>query len=177
MNDTPTTKTNGDGEAAAANAQVQVLGQYVKDLSFENPRAPQSLQGTGENPKMQLEVNVGARKVADDVYESAITLNAKATDKTGPLYELEVEYGGLLRVQNLPDNALQPVLFINSPTLIFPFLRRLVADVTREGGFPPLMLDPVDFAALYAQNIKKSQEAGMKHAAASPDKNSNSDAN
>lgn len=146
--------------------QIQMLGQYIRDLSFENPKAPASLQGPGENTKMNIEVNVAAKKVADDVYESAINFNAKATADDGALYEMEIVFAGLARLQNVPDNMLQPVLLINVPALTFPFLRRLVADITREGGFPPLLLDPIDFAGLYAQNMQKQQQEAMKHAAA-----------
>jgi len=172
-NDTAPASSNGDGSANGAadpapQPHVQVLGQYVRDLSFENPKAPSSLQGAGENPKMQIEVNVSAKKVADDAFESVINFNAKALNDDGTLYELELIYAGLVKLQNVPDSMLQPVLLINCPSLIFPFLRRLVADITREGGFPPLMLDPIDFNGLYAQNVKKSQEESVKAAAAEP---------
>jgi len=163
--------SNGNGNGAATETdqpQVQVLGQYIRDLSFENPKAPMSLQGIGENPKMQIEVNVGAKKVADDAYESAISFNAKAVNDGGALYEIELVYAGLVKIRNLPNDALQQVLLINCPTLIFPFLRRLVADLTREGGFPPLILDPIDFAALYTQNAKKAQEESVRAASAEP---------
>ena len=161
---------NGKDAGAAGGEQpnVQILGQYVRDLSFENPRAPESLSGQGENPKMQIEVNVNAKKVGEDAYESSIDFNAKATADTGTLYELELVYSGLSKLENVPDNMLQPILLINCPTLIFPFLRRLVADITREGGFPPLMLDPIDFGTLYAQNMKKKQDDVMKQVAAEP---------
>ncbi len=167
-NETPAPNGHGAENDPKAQPNIQMLGQYIRDLSFENPHAPASLQGQGENPKMHIEVNVGAKKVADDVYESAINFNAKATSDNGTAYELELVYAGLVKLENVPDNMLQPVLLINCPTLVFPFLRRVVADLTREGGFPPLMLDPIDFGGLYAQNIKKQQQEAMKHAAAEP---------
>lgn len=156
----------GNGEADKNKApQIQVLGQYIKDLSFENPKAPVSLQGPGENPKMKIEINVNAKKVSEDAFESAISFNAHATNDEGALYEMEIVYAGIFRLENVPDNMLQPVLLINCPTLTFPFLRRIVADLTREGGFPPLMLDPVDFGGLYAQNMAKANEAEESKAA------------
>jgi len=162
MTDTDDTAApNGNGQAEPQ-PHIQMLGQYIRDLSFENPKAPASLQGPGENPKMHVEVNVGAKKVAEDVFESAINFNAKAVTDEGTMYELELVYAGLMRVQNVPDNMLQPVLLINCPALTFPFLRRLAADITREGGFPPLMLDPIDFGGLYAQNMKKQQQEALK---------------
>lgn len=167
-NEHATANGNGAAPDGESKPNVQVLGQYIRDLSFENPKAPASLQGPGENPKMQIEVNVGAKKVADDVYESAITFNAKSTTDEGTVYELELVYAGLAKLENVPDNALQPVLLINCPALIFPFLRRVVADITREGGFPPLMLDPIDFGTLYANNLQKQQDDVMKQVAADP---------
>lgn len=162
-NEAPAQNGVADGEAKP---NIQMLGQYIRDLSFENPKAPMSLQGPGENPKMHIEVNVGAKKVGDDVYESSINFNAKSSTDDGAMYELEVVYAGLMKLTNVPDNMLQPVLLINCPVLTFPFLRRIVADITREGGFPPLFLDPIDFASLYAQNMKRQQEETMKKVAA-----------
>lgn len=168
-NETPASPDNGATPGGEPQPHIQMLGQYVRDLSFENPKAPMSLQGPGENQKMNIEVNVGAKKVADDVFESAINFNAKATTDEGTIYELELVYAGLVKLQNVPDNMLQPVLLINCPVLTFPFLRRLVADLTREGGFPPLLLEPIDFGGLYAQNMKKQQEEMMKNVAADPE--------
>jgi preprotein translocase subunit SecB len=144
--------------AAAPQAQVRVVGQYIKDLSFENPNVGKLLDGPGEQPALRVEVNVNATKVRDKVFESAIAFKAQANSKAGVIYDLELSYAGLFEVQNLPDQALEPFLLINCPALLFPFLRRLVADLTREGGFPPLLLDPIDFAALFMQ--KKQQQAG-----------------
>lgn len=154
--------TNGNPEAAKQDAppvQVKVVGQYVKDLSFENPNIGKLLKEPGDNPNLQLAINVSAQAVDTDLYESAIDFNAQATNKLGTLYELELVYAGLFKVQNLPPQALEPFLLINCPTILFPFLRRLVADVSREGGFPPLLLDPFDFAQLY---LRRQQELAAK---------------
>ncbi len=160
------TNTNGqkspDGAAAQAQeqpaVQVQVVAQYIKDLSFENPNVQRLLKGPGDNPNMKLEVNVNARNVEENLYESAIELAAHATSKAGTIYEMELVYAGLFRIDSIPKNALEPFLLINCPALIFPFVRRLVADLSREGGFPPLLLDPIDFGNLYMQRKKHEAE-------------------
>ncbi|MDX2258691.1 MAG: protein-export chaperone SecB [Hyphomicrobiaceae bacterium] len=155
---------NGNGTAGEAaksgpaQIQAQIVAQYIKDLSFENPNITKMLSGPGENPNMRLEVNVGGRRVGPDIYESAIDFSAKATNKEGTIYEMELVYAGMFRLQNIPDEALEPFLLINCPTLLFPFLRRLVADISREGGFPPLLLDPIDFAGLYVRRKKEEAE-------------------
>ena len=143
--------------------QVKVVGQYIKDLSFENPNIGKLLKEPGDNPNLQLAINVTAHAVESDLYESAIDFNAQATNKHGTLYELELVYAGLFKVQNMPPQSLEPFLLINCPTILFPFLRRLVADISREGGFPPLLLDPFDFAQLY---MRRQQELAAKKPAA-----------
>lgn len=157
-------KTNGDeppapqaGVPQQAAAQLNVLAQYVKDLSFESPAAPQSLQAPGQNPQLQVSVNVGAGPRPDDVFEVTLNVEVHAKNDAGVIYNVELAYGGLFRLRNVPANLLQPVLFVDCPTLLFPFLRRVLADVTRDGGFPPLMLDPIDFGRLYTQNLARAQ--------------------
>lgn len=153
----PAAAAGTDGKQVAV--EVQIVGQFIKDLSFENPSMDRRLEGQGDPPTMKLEINVAATKLKqDDLYESVIDFKAVASNKDGTIYDLEVLYAGLFRLKNLPAEALEPFLLVNCPTLTFPFLRRLVADITREGGFPPLMLDPIDFAQLYMR--RKQQEAG-----------------
>lgn len=135
--------------------QAQVVAQYIKDFSFENPNIGNLLNGPGDNPNMKLEINVNAQRMGDDVFESAIDFRAHATNATGTIYIMELVYAGLFRLRNIPEQALEPFLLINCPTLIFPFMRRIVADMSREGGFPPLMLDPIDFAGLFMQRQKQ----------------------
>jgi preprotein translocase subunit SecB len=153
---------SGDAGAGAtatpAQVQVQLVGQYIKDLSFENPNVSKMVENQGDNPDLRVEVSVAGKRVGPDLYESAIQFNGHAKGKIGVIYDLELLYAGLFRIQNIPEEALEPFLLVNCPTLIFPFLRRIVADVTRDGGFPPLMLDPMDFGALFMRN--KQQEAG-----------------
>jgi preprotein translocase subunit SecB len=149
---------NGGAAATATEPgpmQVQVLGQHIKDLSFENPSVGKLQIKEGENPAVQLEVNVDAQRLGPDVFESAISFTATASHSGGTIYVLEIVYGGAFRLQNVPPQAMEPFLLVNCPTLLFPFLRRIVADVTREGGYPPLWLDPVDFGALY---VRRQQE-------------------
>ncbi len=155
--------TNGNGQETGQPGQVQVrvLSQYVKDLSFENPSIGKQMLAQGENPNLTVEVNVNAQRLGDSVYESAITLKAQCTAKAGVLYDFEIVYGGLFDLQNMPEQVLEQFLLVNCPALIFPFLRRMAADVTREGGFPPLLLDPIDFATLYLQ---RRNQAGIEGA-------------
>ena len=147
----PVAAQNGDTPAV----QAQVVAQFIKDLSFENPNVDKLLSGPGENPNMKLEVNVNARRMNEDRYESAIDFTAHATNQTGTIYQLEVVYAGIFQIKNIPEEALEPFLLINCPALLFPYLRRLASDLTREGGFPPLLLDPIDFASLY---MRRKQE-------------------
>ncbi len=141
------------GPAGAANqqAQVRVLGQFIKDLSFENPSVGKVEVAPNEQPNIRIEVAVNAQNMAPNVYESVTSLTAHCSVKAGLLYELELQYGAALQLENVPEASLEPFLLINCPALTFPFVRRLVADITREGGFPPLLLDPIDFAGLYMQ--------------------------
>ncbi len=143
-------------------AKFNILAQFIKDLSFESPNTPQSLRGPGEDPNLRVNFTVGAEKVEEDVFEVVINFEADATNKAGAIYKLEMIYGGLFQLQNLPEHIRHPVLFVNCPTLLFPFLRRIVADLTREGGFPPLMLDPIDFGALYQQNLDQAKAESEK---------------
>lgn len=160
--DGPKPAGTGPGQSAAAGAQTNpqaqlgVLAQYVKDLSFESPGAPQTLQGPGENPQLQIGVNVNAGPRGEDIYEIIVHIEAHAKSDAGVIYNIELDYAGLFRIKNVPEHVLQSVMFVDCPTLIFPFVRRVIADVVRDGGFPPLMLDPIDFNGLYAQNLAKA---------------------
>lgn len=144
------------GDSAKAPINIRVMGQYIKDLSFESPNVGKLMEGPVENPQLQIEVNVNARQAGPNVFESVIEFEANATSKVGALYKLAVDYGGMFKLENMPTQSVEPFLLINAPALLFPFVRRLIADLTREGGFPPLMLDPIDFASLYMK--RKQQE-------------------
>jgi preprotein translocase subunit SecB len=143
------TQTPGNGEQAMPN--LQVVAQYIKDLSFENPGAPAGL--TTARPQIDLGVDLQARRGDSEHFEVEMKLrvNAKADDK--PLFLLELAYAGLFRLTNIPDEALQQILLIQAPFMLFPFARRIVADVVRDGGMPPLMIEPIDFVALYQSKL------------------------
>ena len=144
--------------------QARVLAQYIKDLSFENPNVRKLLGSPGEKPNLRVEVNVNVSKMADKVFESSIEFKAEATNNTGVIYDLELAYAGLFQIDSMPEQMMEPFLLVNCPALLFPYLRRLVADLTREGGFQPLTLDPIDFASLF---LKRQREAAAQTTAAS----------
>jgi preprotein translocase subunit SecB len=154
-------KPNGGDEASQEGQQgpkVSVLGQYIKDLSFENPNAPKSFQEPGDNPNLQLNFNVGANKLSDTTYEVTLHFEGEAKSEESGIYQLDLVYAGVFRVENFPQERLRPFLFIDCPSQLFPFVRRIIADLTREGGYPPLLIDPIDFAALYRRNVAQQQQ-------------------
>ncbi|MEM9026907.1 MAG: protein-export chaperone SecB [Pseudomonadota bacterium] len=156
MTDTPNGNATSPESAEGATPEdsgfrAQVMTQYIKDLSFENPQVKRILEGPPEDTKLTIEVNVNARRVQDGLFEVQIDFTASAKGTERAVYQLELIYGGLFQIENLPQDALEPFLLVNCPALLFPFLRRIVADLTREGGFEPLLLDPVDFGQLYLQ--------------------------
>lgn len=148
---------NGKSPGQPIPIQAKVLNQYVKDMSFENPNIRKLMTAGGEAPSLKVEVNVNAERVEEGIYESGIELKATATNNVGTVYVLETVYAGLFRIESIPEQALEPFLLISAPMTLFPFLRRLVADVTREGGYPPLLLDPIDFAGLYFRRQQEIQ--------------------
>jgi preprotein translocase subunit SecB len=153
----------GDG---APQTQVRVLGQYIKDLSFENPNVRKMLEAPNsqqQQPNIRVEVSVNVSRMAEKVFESSIQFKAEATGDTGVIYDLELAYAGLFQIENMPEQMLEPFLLVNCPALLFPYLRRLAADLTREGGFPPLLLDPIDFGNLYlSRQREKAAQAAAK---------------
>jgi preprotein translocase subunit SecB len=149
--DATAAEQQGDGSLP-----IRINAQYVKDLSFENPRAPQSLQPQEGQPKVDVHVDVKAAKLADSVFEVVLTTTVNGTGVGGQLFLAELSYGGVFTLQGLPDEHLQAVLLVECPRLLFPFARNIVADVTRDGGFPPLLIQPVDFAHLYRQSQQES---------------------
>lgn len=138
-----------DNQAPALN----VLAQYIKDLSFENPNAPRSLSNPGGQPDVKIQINVNARPLQNDEFEVELKIDGSATAGGATLFAFDLVYGGIFRVRNIPEQSLQPVVLIECPRLLFPFARQIVAEAVRGGGFPPLMIDPVDFAALYQQRM------------------------
>jgi preprotein translocase subunit SecB len=131
--------------------QVGVLAQYVKDFSFENPNAPAVYQWQGQ-PQMDVQFNIGTQPVGQDVHEVALKVEIEAKGNEGVAFRIELLYAGLFALRNIPAEQLQPFLLAEAPRLLFPFARRLIADASIDGGFPPLLLDPIDFAGLYMQS-------------------------
>ena len=144
--------------------QVALIAQYVKDLSFENPNAPGIYQAP-EQPKIDVQFNIGSQEVGDDVHEVALKMDvsAIAADKTA--FRVELLYAGLFALKNIPADQLQPFLLAEAPRLLFPFARRVLSDAIRDGNFPPLLLEPIDFGALYMQQaegqLQSAEPAGQ----------------
>ena len=147
--------TNG-GPAEAPAPQLSVLAQYVKDFSFENPNAPQSLM-PGQQPQIGIQINVDARPLADSDVEVSLRLEGKAEHQGNTMFAFELTFAGVFRIQNVPQESLNAIVLIECPRLLFPFAREIVANAVRNGGFPPLLLDPFDFVALYRQKMEQMQ--------------------
>jgi preprotein translocase subunit SecB len=143
---------NGEGAPQVA-PRLSIVSQYVKDMSFENPRAPMGLQ-QNVRPEIQIRIDVRTAELSDGRYEVVIDINVDAKAGDAPVFLVELSYGGLFELANIPPESLQPLLQVECPRLLFPFARRVVADATRDGGFPPLMIDPIDFVALYRRKVQ-----------------------
>ncbi|HYC26222.1 MAG TPA: protein-export chaperone SecB [Roseiarcus sp.] len=133
--------------------KFSVLAQYAKDLSFENPNAPRSLAPQQQAPNISIQINVNARQLAANDYEVTLILEGGAGEAANTLFKFELKYAGVFRVENLPANQVQPAVMIEGPRLLFPFARQIVAEAVRNGGFPPLYIDPIDFNALFLQRM------------------------
>lgn len=164
MTDTPENGAAAQPAAAQpATAQVtnRVLAQYIRDMSFENILAQKGVTGDAQ-PEIQVQVNLDARKRSTEHQYEVITklnITSKTKEKGDPLFVLELEYAGVFHVEGVPEEQMHPYLLIECPRLTFPFLRRIVSDVTRDGGFPPLNLDTIDFLALYRAELARRNEA------------------
>jgi preprotein translocase subunit SecB len=157
-----------DGADPQAQApRLSIAAQYVKDLSFENPRAPLGMQAN-ERPEIQIKVDSRGRQVEAERYDVELVISVEAKAGGQPLFVCELTYGGLFVIANVPQDAVQPILMIECPRLLFPFARRVIADATRDGGFPPLMIDPIDFVALYRRRVAEAQAQQPGGAAPAP---------
>jgi preprotein translocase subunit SecB len=158
MTDAPTPPAaGGNGPQPSAPALV-VKAQYVKDLSFENPRAPQSLMSGPVQPEIQIAINVSVQRLAESDYEVGLKLTADAKLQGEPLFTVELLYAGVMAVGQIPQEHIRPFLMIEGPRILFPFARNIVADAVRDGGFPPLFLQPVDFVELYRREMNAAQQ-------------------
>jgi preprotein translocase subunit SecB len=157
MSSTGAPPPGGDSGQQANAPRVQIVTQYVKDLSFENPGAPQQLAA---RPNIELGVDLSARQMEGPLFEVAmkLTVNAKVQGDDKPVFLVELTYAGLFQITNVPQDVLQQFLLIEGPHLLFPFARRIISDVVRDGGMPPLMIEPIDFAGLYRTKAAQLQQ-------------------
>lgn len=158
MSDTPQ-EPNGAAQAAGA-PMLAVIAQYLKDLSFENPRAPNSFTETAQ-PSINVDVNVNARPLGQDRYEVEVTVSARALRGQDVVFVVETAYAGAFEIRNIPPEQLEIVLLVECPRILFPFVRQIIADASRNGNFPPLMLEPIDFFTVYQQSQARTAQAGQ----------------
>jgi preprotein translocase subunit SecB len=144
---------------ASANQGFAVKAQYIKDLSFENPNAPQSLMIANLKPAIDVSVDLKAQKMQEGLYEMTLHITTRANNEGNALFLVDLSYAGIFQITGITPDRIEPLILIDCPFVLFPFARRVIADVTRDGGFPPLMLDPIDFHTLYLQNHPKTQSA------------------
>ena len=156
-----TTPGNGGPTQPSAGAQTQpqlnVLGQYIKDFSFENPNAPRSLTPTQVQPQINIQINVTSKPLVDNDIEVELKLEGKAETPNNLLFSFDIAYAGVFRLQNIPAAELQAVTMIECPRLLFPFAREIIASAVQNGGYPPLRIDPIDFVSLYRQRVAQTQ--------------------
>lgn len=153
--DTGAPLPNGEDTSPA----IGLISQYVKDLSFENPNAPAVFQDQ-QGPEINVQFDIAANKVGEEAHELTLKIEVRAETQGRVTFLVELAYAGLFGVRNVPDEALQPFLLGEAPRLLFPFARRVVADTIRDGGFPPLLLEPIDFGGLYQQQLAQ-RDAGI----------------
>lgn len=140
--------------------QLDALAQYVKDLSFENPNAPRSLQPKQAPPAINVQVNVNAKDLGSGEFEVDLSLEGSAGEGADLVFRFEIIYSGIFRLVNIPAEHMHQVVMIECPRMLFPFARSIVANAVRDGGFPPFLLQPIDFGALYQQRMAEMQNAG-----------------
>ena len=164
MSDTPLSTEPQPMQAMSM--PLQINAQYIKDFSFENPRAPASLRPQTSQPRIDVNVDVQASKVSKDeeLFEVVLKITATAKVEEDPLFLADLTYAGLFRLQAMDEDSLHAVLLVECPRLLFPFARAIVADATRDGGFPPLLIQPVDFASMYRQSKESSISAPVASA-------------
>ncbi len=149
--------TTTGGEAAAPS--LSVLTQYIKDFSFENPNSPNSLLPKEKQPEIGININVNANPLSETDFEVILNLEAKAGQGKDMMFNCELSYAGIFRLINIPEEARAAAVLIECPRMLFPFARQIVSDATRNGGYPPLMIDPVDFARLYQTRMAQMAQA------------------
>jgi preprotein translocase subunit SecB len=148
--------------------QAATIAQYIKDLSVENPNAPAVYQWAVQ-PQLDVQFNIGVDKVADDVHEVVLKIEVSAKSDNGVHFHVDLSYGGIFAFRNLPEESLAPFLLVEAPRMLFPFARQIVADAVQNSGFPPLLLDPIDFAAAYMQQVETANAETAPNGHAAPD--------
>jgi preprotein translocase subunit SecB len=138
-----------------------IISQYVKDLSVENPKAPDSF-GWNEAPELDVQFNIAGRPINDEVHEVTLRISVTAKMQQGTAYMIELSYCGLVGMRNMPEEHMHAFIYAEAPRFLFPFARRVIADATRDAGFTPLVLDPIDFNAIYAQQLATQQQQGVE---------------
>lgn len=159
MTDTTAAPEGLADDNAAAQSGIRIMAQFIRDFSFESPHAPDSLRSGAAQPAIDMGVEMNARGRPDGLFEVDLKLSARATRDEQPVFHVEVVYGGLFHIAGVAEEDLEPVLLIECPRFLFPFARRVIADITSEGGFPPFLIDPIDFAGVYAS--RKAQAEGV----------------
>ncbi len=158
-----TTTNGGDGPAPDATQDaapsISVLVQYSKDFSFENPNAPQSLMQPQQQPQIGIQINVNPRQMSNTDFEVELKLEGKAEHSGNVVFAFDLNYAGVFRLMNIPQENLGPLLMIECPRLLFPFAREIISSAISNGGFPPLLLNPVDFVGLYQRRLAEMQAA------------------
>ncbi|MDO9525065.1 MAG: protein-export chaperone SecB [Gemmobacter sp.] len=153
-----------DANGEAPQIKMQILSQYIRDLSFENALAQKGLQGGDVQPDIQVQVSLDATKRSTEHQYEVVQkykISAKNRVNGEALFLMEIDYGGLFHIEGVPEEQMHPFLLIECPRMVFPFVRRIVSDMTRDGGFPPLNLDAVDFLALYRQELARRAQVGQ----------------
>jgi preprotein translocase subunit SecB len=146
-----------DQNPEAPTPNIRILAQYIKDLSFENPQAPMIFQELKGQPDVGIGVNITAKRHNENLFEIDIRLKVEAKQDDKVTFMVELLYGGIFNLSHIPQELLEALIYIECPRLVFPYMRRIIGDVTRDGGFPPLLLDPIDFATLYQQQVANQQ--------------------
>ena len=156
----PISRGNGSGDPDS-DPQVATIAQYIKDLSVESPSSPQAFQWQAQ-PQLEVQFNIAVDKVADDVHEVVLKIEVAARSEQGVHFLIDLSYAGLFGLRNFPAEALPPYLLIEAPRLLFPFARQIISDASHNTGFPPLLLDPIDFAAAYMAQLQAAEQAEVE---------------
>lgn len=158
----------GNGSGPEGGPEIAVLTQYIKDLSVESPNSPSVFQWQAQ-PQVDVQFNINVNNVSDEVHEVVLKVNVAARSENGAHFLIDVSYAGLLGIRNLPEETVGPFLLIEAPRLLFPFVRQIIADAVQQTGFPPLLLEPIDFNAVFMQQLAIQQGEGNDGKSSAPE--------